>query len=222
MAKKALVEKEEFEKAVGIKGTFSGFFLSLLKFVISLILLPLVMGISKGFFLMIIKQPSYVRNNFIFAVGLYLIIHLFILVPKNFYDLGQRIIGALFSFFVPLRRIMYYCLPFYGILFFVLFLIFKAMFGYNDTIGYFMFLISFSTAMHLVITSENLKAESQSALKGDYFLSLTFVYLFCIILFCGFLSVMVESFSFFEPIKYGYKFLLDTHTTIWKQFFVVR
>ncbi|MFH1621855.1 MAG: hypothetical protein ABIA97_01890 [Candidatus Omnitrophota bacterium] len=222
MGRKILAEKEEFEKAVGIKGTFSGSFLSLLKFVISLILLPLVTGVSKGFFLGIIKQPQYIRNNFIFAVGLYLIVHLFILAPKNLYDLGQRIIGRLFSFFVPLRRVMYYSLSFYSSLFFILFLIFRALFGYNDTIGYFMFLISFSAVMHLVITSEYLKSESQSAIKGDYFLSLTFVYLFGIILFCGFLNVMAKNFSFLEPIQYGYKFFVDTHVTIWKQFFVVR
>ncbi len=222
MGKKELVEKDQFEKAVGIKGTFSGSFLSILKFVISIVLFPLVVGLSKGFFIKIIRQPQYVRNNFMFAAGLYLILHLFVLEPKNLYDLGQRIVGKLFSFFVPLRRITYHCLPFYTTLFFVLFLIFKAMFGHKEVIGYFIFLMSFSAIMHLLITSIYLKGEAQSVIKGDYFLSLTFVYLFGIILFCGFLSVMVENFSFINTIKYGYKFFMDTHTSIWKQFFVVR
>jgi len=222
MGKKELAEKDQFEKAVGIKGTFSGSFFSILKFVLSIVLLPLVIGLSKGFLTKIIKQPSYVRDNLILATGLYLVIHLFILELRNIYDLGQRIVGKLFSFFVPLRRIMYHCLPFYTTLFFVLFLIFKAMFGHKEVIGYFIFLMSFSAIMHLLITSGYLKGESQSVIRGDYFLSLTFVYLFGLILFCGFLSVMVKNFPFGYILKYGYSFFVDTHSSIWRQFFVVR
>ena len=148
--------------------------------------------------------------------------HLFVYPPKIIYDFGQRIIGKLFSFFVPLRRIMYYCLPFYTVFLFVLFLIFKAVFGYKDSIGYFMFLISFSAAMHLLISSIYLRAESQSIIKGDYFLSLIIVYLFGIILFSGFLSVMGKNFSFAYPIEYGYNFFVDTISSVWRQFFVVR
>ncbi|MFC1709448.1 hypothetical protein ACFL2J_05295 [Candidatus Omnitrophota bacterium] len=222
MGKKELAEKEEFEKAVGLTDSFSSSLLAILKLILGIILLPLVFGISKGFAIKIIRQPHYIRNNFIFAVGLYLVVHLFIYPPKILYDLGQRIVGNLFGFYVPLRRIMYHCLPSYAILFFVLFLIFKAMFGYNETIGYFMFLISFSATMHLIITSVYLKAESRSFIRGDYFLSLIIVYLLGIILFCAFLSVMARNFSFSYPIEYGYKFFTDTVSSIWRQFFVVR
>lgn len=222
MGKRELAEKEEFEKAVGLTDSFSSSFLSLLKFILAVILLPLVFGISKGFVLKIIRQPHYIRNNFIFAVSAYLILHLFVYPPKIIYDLGQRVVGKMFSFYVPLRRIMYYCFPFYTILFFILFLIFKAIFGYQDVIGYFMFLISFSAAMHLLISSIYLRAESQSVVKGDYFLSLVIVYLFGIVLFCGIISAIAKNFSFTYPIDYGYNFFVDTVRSIWKQFFMMR
>ncbi|MFC1646588.1 hypothetical protein ACFL2Y_05380 [Candidatus Omnitrophota bacterium] len=222
MGKRELAEKEEFEKAVGITDSISGSFFSIVKFILGIILLPLVFGISKGFALKIIGQPRYIRNNLISAVVLYLIIHLFIYPPKIIYDFGQRIIGKLFGFFVPLRRIMYYCLPFYATFLFVLFLIFKAAFGYKEAIGYFMFLISFSASMHLFISSIYLKSESQSIIKGDYFLTLIIVYLFGIVLFSGFLSVMGKNFSFTYPLEYGYKFFVDTISSVWRQFFVVR
>lgn len=222
MGRRVLVEKAEFEKAVGLRGAFSDSVISILKFILSVILLPLVIGISKGFLLKLFKQPAFIWNNFIFATGLYLVLHLFVCEPKNIYDFGQRIIGSLFNFFLPLRRIMYYWLPFYAVAFFILFLIFEVVFGYSDIIGYFIFLISFSSAMHLLVTSGYLKTESLSPIKGDYFLSLVLVYLFGITLFCGFLSVMGRNFSFAEPIKYGYKFFIEFHTTIWRQFFVVR
>ena len=222
MGRKALVEKAEFERAVGLRGAFSDSVISILKFILSVMLLPLVIGISKGFLLKIFRQPTFIRNNFLLATGLYLALHLFVYEPKNIYDFGQRIIGRLFNFFIPLRRIMYYWLPFYAVAFFILFLIFRAVFGYNEIIGYFIFLISFSSAMHLLVTSGYLKTESLSPIKGDYFLSLVLVYLFGIALFCGFLSVMGRDFSFAGPLKYGYEFFIEFHRDIWRQFFVIR
>ncbi|MBL7131556.1 MAG: hypothetical protein ISS45_09180 [Candidatus Omnitrophica bacterium] len=222
MGKRELAEKIEFEKAVGLQGDLKGSLISILKFVLSAILLPLVIGITKGFLREVRGQPTYILKNFIYATATYLILHIFVCEPKSLYDFGQRIIGRIFSFFVPLRRTMYYCLPFYTTLFFILYFIFKALVGYSHIIGYFMFLISFSAIMHVIITSVYLKGESQDALKGDYFLSLSFVYLLGVILICSFLSLMLEGFSFVDPIKYGYKFFADTHISIWRQFFVVK
>ena len=222
MGKKALAEKAEFDKAVGLTNSISGSFLAALKFILAIILLPLVFGVSKGFLLKIVRQPGYIRNNFIAAAGIYLLIHLFVYPPRIIYDLGQRVIGKIFNFFVPLRRIMYYCLPFYSVLFFALFFIFKAMFGYSDIAGYFIFLVSFSSVMHLLITAVYLKEESSHALKGDYFFFLVIVYLAGIVLLSGFLSVMTDDFSFTYPIDYGYKFFTDTLSSVWRQFFVVR
>ncbi|MBL7130778.1 MAG: hypothetical protein ISS45_05190 [Candidatus Omnitrophica bacterium] len=222
MARQELVEKAEFEKAVGLKGNLGSFIISIFKFILSIILLPLVIGITKVFLQQLYRQPQYILNNFVFAVATYLILHIFVCQPRSLYDFGQRIIGRLFSFFVPLRRAAYHCLPLYATLLFILYFVFKAIFGYGNIIGYFVFLISFTAIMHLILTAAYLKGESLGVLKGDYFLSLFFVYLFEIILISGFLSVILKGFSFVDPVKDGYNFFVNTHISIWRQFFVLK
>jgi len=222
MVRQELGEKLEFEKAVGLRGGFSSTGISILKFVLSIILLPLVIGFTISFSQQLINQGQPIINSFIFAIVTYLILHIFVYEPGNIYDFGQGIVGRLFGFFVPLRRLLYYSLPAYATLFFILYFIFKMIFGYENIIGYFIFLISFFAIMHLILTAAYFKKEPLGVLGGDYFFSLFLVYLFEIILLSGFFSVMLEEFSFISFIKEGCSFFAGIHIAIWRQLFVLK
>jgi hypothetical protein len=76
--------------------------------------------------------------------------------------------------------------------------------------------------MHLVLAAYNLKEESTGVLRGDYFLSLSTVYLCGIISIVIFVKLMVDSFSVTSFFKEGFSFFIDTHVSIWKQLFVVK
>jgi hypothetical protein len=76
--------------------------------------------------------------------------------------------------------------------------------------------------MHLVLAAGTLKEESTGILKGDYFLSLSSVFLFEIVVIVIFIKLMVDSFSVTSFFKEGFSFFINTHSAIWKQLFVVK
>lgn len=223
MAKQESVESLGLGKSVGPKTGWRGTLFSLLKFILSILLLPLVIGLSISFSRELMNQQRYILNNFVFAIVAYLILHIFIYEPHSFYNFGQKFFDGAFGFFAPLKIFLHYCLPFYSTLFLIIYFISKTTLGYGDILGYAVFLISFSCVMHLVLTAAHLKEESMGTLGGDYFFSLALVYLFEIIIISGFLKLMFrDNFSFLNFLKDGYAFFIDTHADIFKQLFVLK
>lgn len=221
MGKKELAEKVAFEKAVGIQGGFKSGLIATLKFVFALVLLPLLIGLSRTFYIELSRQSALVYDNFFLGMAAYVIIHLFIHELNKFNDAGQMVVGKLFNFFVPLRTILYACLPVYATLIFALYFVCKALFGQGAIIGCFVFSISFTVTMHFILTAAHLKHDSQDALKGDYFFSLFIVYLFEIVLLAGFFYFMLSNFSFITFVKDGLSFFVTTVVSAWKQLFMV-
>lgn len=221
MGKKQLAEKVAFEKAVGMKGDFKSGLIATFKFIIALLLLPLVIGLSRTFYIELSRQSALVYDNFFLGMAAYVIVHLFIHELNKLNDAGQMMVGKLFSFFVPLRTILYACLPVYATLLFALYFVFKAFFGQGAIIGYCVFSISFAATMHFILAAAHLKQDSSDALKGDYFFSLFVVYLFEIILLGGFFYFMVDNFYFITFVKDGLNFFVTTLVFVWKQLFVL-
>lgn len=222
MGKKELAEKAAFEKAVGIRGGFKAGLIAALKFIVALILLPLLIGLSRAFSQELQRQSAVVAGNFFLGVIVYLAIHLFVCELDRLNGAAQMLAGRLFSFYVPLRTIVYSCLPVYATLFFALHFAFRAPLRYAVAIGYFVFFIAFSATMHLVVSAAQLRKDSMSALKGDYFFSLAIVYLFEIVLLAGFFYFMLADFSFIAFAKDGVSFFVATLEAAWKQLFMLR
>lgn len=221
MARRESNEKIEFEKAVGLRGNWRSTTISVFKFVFAVLLLPLVVGLTRSFYSELIGQNEYIANNFSLGLISYLVLHIFVFELRGLYDFGQRAVGRLFNFFLPLRTLCYHCLPLYTIVIFAVYFVFKAFFGYDAVIRYFVFLISFSATMHLILTAANLKEDSLDAMRGNYFFSLFLVYIFEIILISGFLKFMLVDFSYINFIKCGFSFFSDTLLSCWQQLFVV-
>lgn len=223
MAKPELVESLDLGKSAGPKTGWRGTLFSLFKFILSIFLLPLIIGLTISFSHELINQHRYIIYNFVFAIVAYLILHIFIYEPVSFYNLGRKIIDGIFGFFAPLKTFLHNCLPFYSTLLFILYFILKPTLGYENIIGYAVFLISFTAVMHLVLTAAYLKEEPSGILKGNYFFSLSSVYLFEIIIISGYLKLMFrDNFSFLNFLKDGYGFFIDTHAGILKQLFVLK
>lgn len=222
MAKQELDEGLEFEGEAKPKSGFLGVVFSLLKFILSILLIPLVMGLTISFSEQISRQKWNITAYFLAGLISYLILHIFFYEPKKLYEAGQKIIEKMFGFFAPLKNIMRYCLPAYSVLFFILYFIFKARFGYDNIIGYAVFLISFTALMHLFFTAVCLKEEFCGALKGEYFFTLFLSYLGEITLIAVFFRIMLDNFSLFDFLKNGFQFFIDTHIAIYKQLFVLK
>jgi len=221
MAKQGLDEGLDLGNAVSAKKGLADKLIALFKFILSILILPLIIGLTISFLQQIALQESSVVNSFIFGVVGYLILHLFIYQPHAFYNFEQGIIDRLFGFFVPLKALLLYRLPVFSLVTLIAYIILKVFFEY-DNISLFIFLLSFTALMHLVLAAANLKDESTGMLKGDYFLSLSTVYLFEIILIAIFVRLMVDSFSVMSFLREGFTFFINTHIAAWNQLFVIK
>ena len=221
MGRQELNEKIAFEQAAGIRGGFVKGLIGAIKFIAALLIFPLLFGVSRALHQQLSAESDLVYNSFLLGIVVYVVIHLFIFTPHKLHDGGQLFAGRLFSFFVPLRSIMYVCLPAYASVFFGLYFLAKAFFGYQAVIGSFVFLISFSITLHIVLGAVNLKNEARDPLRGDYFFSLFFMYLFNIVLLAAFFHCMLKEFSFVAVLEEGVRFSIETLTAVWRQLFVV-
>ncbi|MDD5006184.1 MAG: hypothetical protein PHS93_06790 [Candidatus Omnitrophica bacterium] len=224
MAKQELDEGLEINSGSGgrARGSLFETVISVVKFTLSILLLPLVWGLTVSFSQEFSNQSQDIINNFVLAIAAYLILHMFIYEPNTIYKFGQRLISGMFGFIAPLRDLLSCAVPFYTVLTFGLYFIFKANFAYEVIIGYFIFWISFTAVMHLILTAAYMKEETTDTLKGNYFFTLFLVYMFEIVLISVFFNVMLKDFSFVNIIKSGGKFFIDTHTAIFKQLFVMK
>lgn len=222
MVKKAdLKEKEAFEQAVGIQGGFKGNLISLLKLFCAMLMFPLLVGLGRAFYHQLLSQTQVIRFSFLFGVITYVIIHLFILEPVKINDCGQLVIGKIFSFYKPLRTIMYSCVPFYAVFFFIVYIIVKKFSTVVISDAYAVFVIAFTIAMHCVVSARNLKKDSMDALKGDYFFSLFTVFLCAVVLLTAMFRLMLHDFSFVAMLREGFDYGVTTVVLICKQLFVV-
>jgi len=224
MGKAQLDDKLDFERAVGVKRGFVVKSLSICKFILSLALLPLVIGLTSNFSSQLMTLDRVIVNNFVSGIIWFLVIDLFFFPIRNIYDFGQRIVGSIFNFFLPLRTFLFYVLPFFSLIIFAVFCVVKFFFSsyLASSLGYFIFFISFSYAMHLIITATCLKEEEMGELWGEYLFTLTFVYLFGIILFASFLLVITDKFNFVDFLSKSYTFFIDILKSVLKQLFVLR
>lgn len=195
---------------------------SLFRFILSILILPLIIGFTLSFSQELMLLEDYILNNFIFGLVGYLSLHLFIYQPHSFYNVEQRVVDGLFGFFGPLKELLRYRLPVFSLIVLITYFILKVFFGYGGVLGNFIFLLSFTASMHLILAAVHLKEESTGILKGDYFLSLSTVYLFEIVLIAVFVKLMVSSFSIMSFFREGFSFFINTHIAIWKQIFVIR
>jgi hypothetical protein len=222
MAKQELDEGLDLENAVPVKKSFTNKLAALFKFILSIILLPMLIGFTLSFSRQLIEQEEYILNSFVFGLVSYIVLHLFIYQPHSFYKFEQGAIDKIFGLFGPLKALIRYRLPLLSVIVYVTYFILKVFFEYGGILDTFVFLLSFTALMHLVLAAYNLKEESTGALKGDYFLSLSTVYLFVIILVAVFIKLMVDSFSILSFFREGFSFFIDTHTAAWKQLFVIK
>ena len=224
MAKAQLLEeKAAFEQTVGIKAGFKGLVISALKFFIAIVMLPLLIGLGRAFYHQLLSQPAAIRFSFFVGVAGYVMIHLFLLQPVRMHEVGQMLVGKLFSFYVPLRTIMHLSVPLYTVVLFAAYFIVKnySALRLPNIDEYAVFLIAFTATMHCVITASGLRNDITDTLKGDYFFSLFAISIFEVLLLSGILQAMLLKFSFMTVLREGFDYFSTTAVLIWKQLFVI-
>ncbi len=220
--------------------------LRILKFILGVLFIPFCFGVSVSLYRQIIQIPGPSTNQFAFLLGviLYMLLHIFIFKPQRIYVFGHEFVHAVFAWLsggrvkrirvsdkggeVKTDRVNFitliapYIFPIYPLLFSLLFFILNA--SYRLDIIYlkiFLFVLGFSLAMHILMTTETLRKIQPDLIKAGYLFSITFIYLVNIAIAAFVLSRIFESFSFQGFLNSSYEVTRDIFLRIFNQFFSV-
>jgi len=141
-------------------------FLAVLKIIGFLLILPLIIAFIIAFQTQILSLPVAKEAWILWGAGSYVALNLFVYNFKNIYDFGKSMIEKMITFFKPAG----YVIPIYSFLLIIIYII-ALIFGPGRTYEpYFLFAISFSITMHLVLTAHDIYQADNSVLKAHYLL----------------------------------------------------
>lgn len=214
------------------------------KFVIGLILIPVVIGISISFFesLANIGVARHTGSKiFLWGVLSYVVLHLFLFKPTYVYTLGHEITHVLATwicgggvksfkvskgsgsvettksnFFINLSP---YFIPTYTLIISFLYFLLPLFLNIPNLRTIYFFLIGFSLSLHLIFTAEVLKTKQPDILNTGYLFSLALIYIINIILVAFLLSLLFEGISFDNFFYNTYFKSKNIYVNILKQLF---
>jgi hypothetical protein len=235
MAKKELPEKQapktkekpETHEAGGLGGDFSSKLSGLssklfgiIKFILAIIILPLVYSSTVSF----LNEFSQIDRSLaqIFYNGLisFLAIYLFIWEPAQIYNRGHKLLEFMFSFIKPMVNVAPFLLPIYTILFFMLYGLLSLWIKSEWLIQYTMFLIGFSTILHLTFAAKNIRTKKGDFLKANYIFGFSFIYILSLFLLALGFSLVFEDFSLINFSNISFGIFKDIFLAVFKQLFV--
>lgn len=194
--------------------------LSIVKFILGLILLPLVYSVSGSFLMEFSQVRFYSQAYFWSGVGVLLAIHLFICELDEVYLKGQKIVEAIFSFLKPLVRVAPFVLPIYLILAALLYGITAYWNGSTGSKYAFIFIFGFTASLHLVYSAKALRSREGDFLKANYISGFSFIYILNLILFSYIFSLIFTRFSFIDFFNSSYRSAGDILFSSFSQLFI--
>lgn len=141
---------------------------SVFKIIVILIAIPLITGFLKGLFSQVNSLAVPAGKAVYWGITAYVMMHLFIFEPVDFYRGTQQFVQHVFGFLSPLFKVTYYIVPFWGLVLIGLYFLVRTVFPGTAFLNIFYFLTAFIFTMHIIMVASVLKAEE---LKGfmDYF-----------------------------------------------------
>ena len=194
--------------------------ISILKFLIAVLILPIVVAATISLFNHIVILPKGSVNYFLGGIISYLILHLFIFEPSALFEKGQSIIGALFKFVSPLTNVLSFALPIYAIIILIVYFSISLFTNISSYIGIFIFLISFAVVLHIINSAKSLSSKDDDFLKGHYFLFLELIYVFNIFIIGAILYCFVGESLFLDFFNSFIRITKYTYFLVIKQLFI--
>ena len=194
--------------------------LAVLKLIVFIFLIPLIISSTIAFKKEITQLDAVTLRFFILGIISFLVVYLFVAEPQGLYDYGQKLVSHIFGFFAPLVEMAPFAVPIYSIIVLIVYSISALVFSMEKYHGVFIFLFSFSFAMHLAMTAKVLKNRGGDSNGADYCFAMAFIYLFNIFLISIFLDLIAPTFLFPEFFQTTLHVAKDIYLTVFKQFSV--
>ncbi len=217
-----------------------------LKTVAGLLFLPVVVSVSITFYRQFgsFESPwTDGQQYFMLGVIAYCFIHLLVFKPSYIYVLGHESVHALAAWvcmgrvksfkvnsasgsvtttknniFISLAP---YFVPFYSIVLAALLYIANNTF-LKDPVPYkyFLFLLVFTLAFHIIMTIDALKTKQPDLVRAGYLTSGIIIYVINVVVIAGILGLMTSGFSFTEFMSSAWSLTAEIYVKIYTQLFM--
>lgn len=195
---------------------------SILKFVLAVLLLPVVIGVTVSFLENLRRMDDTVSVTFGWGVIVYLCLHILFYEPAQVYDTGKKISEKALIFFSPLIKVAGFCIPIFTIFSFVLYYLASLIWRETNLFPAFAFMVSFTLTMHLVFTANSLKRKQPGDLRENYFFSFFMIYIINMMIVAGAFALLSDEFSFVSFIERCGSVAAAIYAASFRQLFVVK
>ncbi len=235
MAKKEFPEKaapkvkdhSESRESGGLFGDFSSKIsgisskiFGVIKFILAVVILPFVYSAVVAFlneFGLIDKGLQQIFWN---GTITFLAIYLFVWEPAQIYNKGHKLLEIMFSPIKPMVNVAPFLLPIYTILFFILYGILSLWIKSNWLIIDTLFLIGFSTILHLTFSAKTIRSKKGDFLKANYIFGFAFIFILNLGLLALGLSFIFKEYSFVNYCNTSFVVARDIFRAVFNQLFV--
>ena len=178
-----------------ISGLSSKLF-GLIKVALAVLILPFVYSSIVSFMNEFVQIDPRLQQVFLNGVITFLAIYLFIWEPVLIYNKGHKLLELVFSFFKPMVNVAPFLLPIYTILFFIIYGLLSLGIKAGWLIEYTLFLIGFSTILHLTFSAKTIRSKKGDFLKANYIFGFSFIVILNLMLLAFGFSLIFAKFSF--------------------------
>ena len=202
-----------------ISGLSSKLF-GIIKVILALILLPLVYSSVVAFINEFARINLGLQQIFYDGIITFLVIYLFIWEPAVIYNKGHKLLEICFSFFKPMVNVAPFLLPIYTILVFIIYGLLALGVKSGWLIEYTLFLIGFSSILHLTFAAKTIRTKKGDFLKANYIFGFSFIFILNLALLALGFSFIFKDFSFVNFCNISFNIFREIFLTVFKQLFV--
>lgn len=202
-----------------ISGLSSKIF-GIIKIILAIIILPLVYSSVVSFINEFTQLDRGLQQNFYNGIISFLAIYLFIWEPAVIYNKGHKLLEIMFSPFKPMVNVAPFLLPIYTILFFILYGLLALGVKAGWLIEYALFLIGFSSILHLTFSAKTIRSKKGDFLKANYIFGFSFIFILNLALLALGFSFMFKEFSFVNFCNISFTIFKNIFLGVFKQLFL--
>ncbi len=191
-----------------------------IKLILGICLLPFVYSSTVSFFNQFNTARSDFQSFFYSGVITFVVIYLFVFEPAVIYAKGQKVLEVVFGFFAPLVKVAPYVLPIYTIIIFLVYLLLSLVMQSDNLMRYTLFLLGFSSILHLTFGAKTLRSKQGDLLKANYIFGFSFVYIVNLIIVALCFNGMFKEYSFIGFFNSAFITASDIFNAVFKQLFI--
>ncbi len=172
------------------------FIANLLKFLFFIVFIPILVTIFNVFLSALSDLPKSHANWFLFGMGSFLVLHLFILEMRACYDFGHKLVSDLLKFLGGFASPLALIVPTYATIVLLFYLISNKFLDVSELDKYFLFLAGFMLLLHLVFSAKFIREDVKQGGVVSYYFYMSLVFVINLLIVAIFFSGIYKDYSF--------------------------